>query len=140
MQITRRHLGALLPALTAFQANAQKPRLATRAYRYEDLPVRVNGDNRSRAIFDGTTRTGFGIEIHETELAPGLAPHASHHHVHDEMLILREGALEVMIDGRSERINAGSVVFLASNVEHGWRNVGDTRARYFVMALGRETA
>jgi hypothetical protein len=88
MAITRREAGLLLSAAASLQAQSSKPRLATRTYRYEDLPVRVNGENRSRAIFDGATRTGCPVEIHETELAPGLAPHASHHHIHDELLLL----------------------------------------------------
>jgi quercetin dioxygenase-like cupin family protein len=102
------------------------------------MPVRANGENRSRAVLDGANRSGFAIEMHLTELAPGLAPHAAHHHVHEEMVMIREGALEVTIGGRVSRVGPGSVVYVASNEEHGWRNAGTTRAHYFVLALGRE--
>jgi quercetin dioxygenase-like cupin family protein len=77
------------------------------------------------------------VEIHETELGPGMMPHAAHRHDSEEMLLIREGTLEVTISGKSTRLGPGSVAFVASNEEHGWKNVGDTRARYFVLALGK---
>ena len=137
MTFSRRDLTLLLPALTA-AAQAQSSALPSKTLRYEDLPVRANGENRQRAILQGKTHTGFSIEIHETELAPGLAPHPPHHHVHEEMVLIREGTLEVTISGRSVNLGPGSVALVASNEEHGWRNVGSGRARYFVLALGRE--
>jgi quercetin dioxygenase-like cupin family protein len=130
-------LTLLLPALAAAGAEAQKPVLASRTYRFEDLPVRTNGENRSRAVLNGDTHTGFPIEMHMTELAPGLAPHPPHHHAHEEMIMIHEGTLEVTISGRSTTIGPGSSAFVASGEEHGWRNVGTTRAQYFVVALGQ---
>jgi quercetin dioxygenase-like cupin family protein len=137
MSFSRRDLAFLLPALTAASAAAQKPPLASKTYAYEDLPVRASGPGRQRAVFDGVTGRGLGLEMHLTELPPGQAPHAPHRHVHEEMILIREGTMEVTINGRSSRIGPGSLAFVASNEEHGWRNVGTTRAEYFVIALGR---
>jgi quercetin dioxygenase-like cupin family protein len=120
----------------AAQAQAPAP-LPSRFYRYEDLPVRANGENRSRAVLNGKTHTGYGIEMHETELAPGLAPHPPHKHVHEELLIVREGTMEVTILKETKTLGPGSVAYIASNEEHGWRNVGTSRARYFVVTMGR---
>ena len=72
------------------------------------------------------------------ELAPGEMPHAPHHHAHEEMIIIREGTLAVTILGKTAELGPGSVAYVASGEEHGWRNVGNTRARYMVMALGRD--
>ena len=57
-----------------------------------------------------------------------------------ELLIemIHEGTLEVTISGRSAKLGPGSVAYVASGEEHGWRNVGTTRAQYFVLALGQE--
>jgi len=63
-------------------------------------------------------------------------PHAPHRHVHEEMLLIREGTLEVTVKGRTERLGPGSAVYVASNEEHGWTNVGSSPAKYFVLALG----
>ncbi len=139
MTISRRELSFLLPALAAAAVPAEGAALPSKVYGYSGLEVRTdaNNDNKQRPVFEGATHTGFMVEMHETELAPGMMPHSSHHHVHEEMLILREGTVEVTIEGKTTRLEPGSVAFVASNEEHGWRNVGNTPARYFVIALGR---
>ena len=50
-----------------------------------------------------------------------------------------EGTLEFTLNGSASKLGPGSVAYLASNDEHGFRNTGDGRARYCVMALGRDT-
>ena len=137
MNFNRRDLGFLFLAFALTSAAAQDRPSASRTYRYEDLKVNTNGENRSRPIFNEKMHSGFGVELHETELAPGLAPHPPHRHDHEEMILIREGTLEVTISGRSLNLGPGSVALVASNEEHGWRNIGTTRARYFVIALGR---
>lgn len=140
MTYSRRDFGLLLPALAAAGvATPQTPALPSKTYAFDDLPVRNNGANKSRAVLDGKTHGGFPVEMHITELAPGLAPHPPHHHAHEEMIMIREGTLEVTIGGRITDLGAGSAAYVASNEEHGWRNVGTTRAQYFVLALGRDS-
>lgn len=141
MQCSRREFGLSLPALVASRAvPAEKPALSSKAYRFEDLPVHGAGENHSRPIVSGETHTGFSIELHETELAPGSMPHAPHHHEHEEVFLVREGTLEVTMAGEISRIGPGSAAYIASNVEHGIRNAGTDRAQYFVMALGQDKA
>ncbi len=127
MKPTRRELGSLFAALTAASASAQSAALPSRTYKFEDLAVRTNGKNKSRAVLDGTTHTGYGIEMHETELGAGMAPHSPHKHVHEELIMIREGTLEVTISGNVTKLGPGSAAYVASGEEHGWRNVGDTR-------------
>src|SRR5713226_889482 len=125
MNYSRRDLSILLPALAAAGAAAQNSPLASNAYRFEDLPVHASGPNRSRPVLEGETHTGLPIELHMTELAPGQAPHPPHRHVHEEMIMIHEGTLEVTIAGRTSNLGPGSVAYVASGEEHGWRNVGD---------------
>jgi len=91
-------------------------------------------------VLKGETHSGFAIDLHLTELGPGQAPHAPHHHVHEEMVMMRTGTLDVTINGKTTRITAGGIAYVASNEEHGWRNPCTDRAEYFVIALGRENA
>lgn len=137
---SRRQVQALLPALAGLSAAAPASPapegLPSRAIRFEDLAVRVNGKNKSRAVLDGRTHTGFPVEMHQTELGPGMEPHPPHSHVNEELLMLREGTLEVTVGGRSTTLGSGGSVYVASGEVHGWRNTGDSPAHYFVIALG----
>ena len=136
MKPSRRDLTLLLPALAAAQTATKEP-LPSKCYRYEDLPVKKNGENASRDVFNGVTHTGYPVDLHVTDLGPGMAPHAPHHHSHEEILMLRNGQLDVTIKDVTIRVTAGSVVYVNSNEEHGWKNPGPGRAEYFVMAVGR---
>ena len=140
MSYSRRDLSLLLPALlAAAEATAQDKGLPSKIYRFEELPVKGNGP-RSRAILDGKTYNGYPLEVHATELAPGLAPHPPHHHEHEEMFLMREGTLEATIAGKVSKLSPGSVAYVHSNEEHGVRNAGTTTAHYFVIALGSKSA
>ncbi len=141
VKYSRRQLGLLLPALAAAQApdkKEDKKLVDSRAYAYGDMPVKTNGANQSRQVFDGATHTGYHVDLHLTDLGPGMAPHPPHKHAHEEVVMLESGQLDVTLGSVTTRVEAGSVVWAASNLEHGWRNPGPGRAQYFVMALGRE--
>lgn len=137
MTCSRRELCLWLPALVASKGLAsERASLASKTFRFEDLPVHASGENRIRPILEGATHEGCGLEAHETDLAPGGMPHPSHRHRQEEMFLIREGTVEVTIAGRSTRLGPGGVAFIASNEEHGIRNAGSTHAEYFVLALG----
>jgi mannose-6-phosphate isomerase-like protein (cupin superfamily) len=138
MNYSRRDLSLLFPLLAAAKAGAQNAVLPSKTYSFDQLPVKASGENRLRQVLDGETHAGVRIELHETELPPGGAPHPPHHHVREEMILIREGIMEVTIAGRSAKLGPGSVAYVASNEEHGWHNAGTTRAHYFVLAIGRD--
>ena len=127
----------MLPLLAA-AAEAKEETLASRTIKFEDLPVEEKGGNALRQALSGATHTGYHFDIHSTELAPGQAPHPPHRHVHEEMIMIERGTMEVTINGKSTTIGPGGLAYVASNDHHGWRNVGKDRARYFVLALGRD--
>ena len=138
MNYSRRDLSLLLPFLAAAEAGAQNAVLPSKTYSFEELPVQSSGENKLRQVLDGETHAGVRIELHETDLPPGGAPQPPHHHVQEEMILIREGTMEVTIAGRSAKLGPGSVGYVASNEQHGWRNVGTRRAHYFVPAIGRD--
>jgi len=139
MNWTRRDLVRLMPALVASAGfSAEKGPLASQAFRFEDLRVNTSGKNRFRPVLEGQMHAGCALEVHETDLAPGERPHPPHHHVHEEMFLVREGTVEVTLNGKSTKLGPGSVAFIASGDEHGIRNAGETHAQYFVIGLGND--
>jgi quercetin dioxygenase-like cupin family protein len=47
--------------------------------------------------------------------------------------------MEFENNGKPERVGPGGVMYAASNMLHGLKNVGETPANYFVIAIGRDT-
>ncbi len=140
MDLSRRDLNTLLPALFAAHAAAQSPSpsvLPSKCYEFAVLPVKTNPETHteSRQVFRGETHGGFEIACHMTKLLPGAMPHPPHKHLNEEIFFLREGTMELTVEGKSCRVGPGSVVFIASNEMHGAKNVGDVPAQYFILEL-----
>lgn len=145
MSVTRRELCSLiamasagvLPAIALDAASAPDPSLPSAVYPFDQLPVKTSDKKvEIRAILKGKLATGESVEVHETTLPPGGAPHPPHRHPHSEMWLIREGTVEFTVNGMSHRAGPGSLAFAASNDEHGIRNAGETPANYFVVAVG----
>ena len=140
MTFSRRDLCLLVTALAASPVGAaQNTALPSKAFPYNEMPVHKMGENESRPVLAVELHNGCYLQIHQTRLGPGGMPHPPHHHLHEEVFLMREGTLEVTIRGQATRLGPGSVAFVGSNDEHGVRNPGTTPAEYFVAALGKET-
>jgi mannose-6-phosphate isomerase-like protein (cupin superfamily) len=120
------------------QAAAGKGVLPSKAYPFEALMGRQTATIKSYQILTGDTHSGYRLDLHESELPGGMAPHAPHRHVHEELLFVREGEMEVTVNGQATRLGPGSCAYIASNDLHGYRNSGTTPSKYFVLALGTD--
>src|SRR5579864_3165198 len=141
MSLTRRELGSVMAAV--FAAGAGIPASATQddslpsaTFAFESMPVQESGHAQIRKIMKGKLATGEHIEAHETTLPPNGSPHPPHHHVHSEMWLIREGTVELTINGATHRLGPGGLGFVHSNEEHGIKNVGTGPSTYFVVAIG----
>jgi quercetin dioxygenase-like cupin family protein len=108
--------------------------LSSGAFNWNDLAARSLSFGQQRPVFRSPTATLDELEIHITTLNPGQAPHPPHRHAYEEMMLLKEGSLEATVNGRTFSLSAGSVLFIAPNDLHGWRNNGTTPATYFVLS------
>jgi quercetin dioxygenase-like cupin family protein len=143
--MNRRDLGfslAAIAGLSALHAEAQTapdaPRLThSQIFAFDQLPQHAAANGAiTRDVLKGTLATGEFVEVHETHLPAGQMPHPPHRHTHSEFLLIRDGTLQVESDGQHSVVHAGDVVFTASAVLHGLKNIGDTAANYFVVAVG----
>jgi len=155
MKCTRRDLGFLFPSLVVASASALEaqqtpaptaadnaveklPVMRTQHFKYDELPVTSNGQNRQRRMFTAKTHTGFKIESHQSDIAPGEVNHPPHRHLREEMMLIREGVMELMIAGTPYRLGPGDVGVIGSNELHNAKNVGTARATYFIVNIGRD--
>ncbi|MGH9539789.1 MAG: cupin domain-containing protein [Terriglobales bacterium] len=141
MTISRREICFLLPGLVPVAAAlaavaADDHSLPSASYPFDKLSMEILDHAEMRRVLKGKLATGEALEVHETTLPAGAAPHPPHHHLHSEMWLVREGTVELTVNGSSYRLGPGGVGIVHSNDEHGIRNVGDTAAAYFVVAVG----
>jgi XRE family transcriptional regulator, regulator of sulfur utilization len=107
--------------------------LRSSIFPFEKMLVEPTPMGEKRRFFFCPTATLDQFVVQMTTLDPGQSPHEPHRHPDEEMILIKEGTLEITLNDRKERVNAGSVVFVAPNDLHGWSNVGTGRAHYFVL-------
>ena len=109
--------------------------IGSTVFKWEDLEVRTTPNGERRDVANNPTPTLAVFECHITTLNPGRASHEPHRHPQEELILVKEGTVEVHLNGTTQVAGPGSVFFFASNDAHALRNVGDTRATYWVINL-----
>jgi mannose-6-phosphate isomerase-like protein (cupin superfamily) len=147
--------GAASPRLLASSArqNASPPAAAAppaagggtlgpaRAIALEATPASAtaNGGER-RQMLHGTLATGESVELHQSMQNPGTPAPALHVIHHSEMILVREGTLQLQheVDGKvvTETAGPGGMFYIAYGTNHTVSNAGQTQARYFVVEIG----
>jgi quercetin dioxygenase-like cupin family protein len=107
--------------------------LSSKVYDWDKLTAVPTPNGERRDVFDGATSTLDQAHCHITTLKPGANSGEPRRHLQEEIIIVKEGRVEMSIDGRLETAGPGSVFFLASNAVTRLRNAGDTPATYYVV-------
>ena len=135
--ITLRDVTIAIASITAtaglVAAQQRASALPSTAFDWNAMKVRTTAVGESRQVVRAPTVTLDELEIHITTLKPGQTSHAPHQHPNEELLIVKEGTVEALVDGEWKTLGIGSVIFQASNQLHGIRNVGDGLATYHVI-------
>ena len=119
--------------LAAVGVHSQSKVMSSAAFDWNAVEAKSNGVGSVRQFFRSQTQTLDELECHVTTLNPGLQSHPPHQHPNEELVIIKEGTVEVLVDGAWKKVGPGSVVFNASNQLHALKNVGSTPAVYHVI-------
>lgn len=122
--------------LTCFAFAVASPKveiLGPAVYDWPDIKANKTEVGEYRQVIRQPTATLDELELHITTLNPGLSSHPPHQHINEELVIIREGTVEVLSNGVWKKIGPGAVVFNASNSPHALRNIGSTPAVYHVI-------
>jgi len=108
----------------------------SKVFAFDQLVMRkLPNGGESRDVVQGQLATGEAVSIHESMQPAGALPNPAHRIEHSEFILVQEGTLEFLHDGKVERAGPGSVIYVAYGTLHGVKNVGDGRARYTVIAI-----
>jgi XRE family transcriptional regulator, regulator of sulfur utilization len=122
---------AVFGSLTTLAAQKQVQR--STVFDWTKLEAKATQTGTRRDVMRAPTPTLDELEIHITTLNVGQTSHPPHQHVEEELLIVREGTVETLQNGKASRLGPGSVIFHSSNDLHNIRNVGETPATYHVI-------
>ena len=136
--ITRRDvfvalLGAAVTVVGMTVVSSQTTVMDSTVFDWNALTAVPNKTGSVRRVVQRPTATLDELEFHITTLMPGETPHPPHQHPAEELLVVKEGTVESLVNGQLKRVGPGSIVFQASNQMHSLRNVGDTPATYHVI-------
>ncbi len=123
----------IIGGVTVAQTTPDKPILGPATFDWTTMKVTKTDVGEIRSLYRGPTATLDELEMHVTTLNPETSSHPPHHHVNEELVIIREGTVETLSGGKWVRLGPGSVIFNASNSPHALRNVGTTPATYHVI-------
>lgn len=134
-------IGSAFLGLSAFaqtpvspSAVTTSPLLPSSVFEWDKLKVTPTKLGERRAVFDGQTATVDNVHCHITTLNPGEQSGEPRLHLVDEIIIIKEGAVEVFMDGEKRPAPTGSVVFFAANAVTALRNTGYQPATYYVIS------
>src|SRR5258708_472334 len=135
--ITRRDLfiGVVASFLTlgvVSLAQSDKPKMQSSVFDWSSVEAKPTKTGASRDFFKAPTATLDQLECHVTTINAGEAPHAPHQHPEEELIVVKEGTVEAMQNGTTNRAGPGSIIFEPWNRLHGLRNVGPTPATTYV--------
>ena len=136
--VTRRDIvvatvAAVLTLFIGSLARSETSVMGSSVFDWNMISVTQTKTGAVRQFFRAPTATLDELECHVTTLNPGESPHPPHKHPDEELIIVKEGTLEALVNGEMKRVGPGSVIFQASNQMHGLRNVGNGPATYHVI-------
>jgi len=73
------------------------------------------------------------FEMHVTTLDEGIKSHDPHTHPDDEIILVKTGMVEEVVNGTAYQMGGGSFILLNGNEPHGIRNIGDKPCEYFAF-------
>lgn len=124
---------AAAPIAAQYTPPADPTPLQTTFVAWDSLVAKHTSGGESRAVFDNPTLALDKFEMHVTTLLPGKSSHPVHQHPWEEMLYIKEGTLDLSINGQIQQAGPGSLVFLASHDPHNGTNRGAVPATYYVI-------
>jgi len=125
---------AVPPPSPAAPASPAPPApLKSKVFDWASLTAAPIPNGERRAVLDGPTETVDLLHVHVTTLAPGKVSGQPVRHLQEEVLIVKEGEVEVSLDGTTQKAGPGAILFFAAGAVTGLRNIGTVPATYYVI-------
>jgi XRE family transcriptional regulator, regulator of sulfur utilization len=118
---------------TVFAQSTKLPVMKSSVFEWNNIPLEKTVKGGLRTFFDASTGTLDELEVHVTTLDPGITSHPPHQHPNEEMIIVKEGEVDALVNGEFKKLGAGSIIFQAPNQSHTYRNTSKAPVTYFAI-------
>jgi (S)-ureidoglycine aminohydrolase len=98
-----------------------------------DMEYRPHDRGGVRQLFDRKTIMTNRFDIHITSLNPGISSHPPHTHVNEEIILMIDGAGEMVLGDKKQRIVTGDAAWVESMIPHNITNKAKRPAVYFAI-------
>jgi quercetin dioxygenase-like cupin family protein len=126
-------IGAAMTVTAVTAMDARRAVLGSAIFDWNSFTATPNKTGAVRKVVQQPTATLDELESHITTLNAGETPHPPHQHPDEELVIIKEGTVESLVNGELKRVGPGSIIFQAANQMHSIRNVGSGPATYHVI-------
>ncbi|MGB8369779.1 MAG: cupin domain-containing protein [Verrucomicrobiia bacterium] len=108
-------------------------KLSSSIFDWEKMQPVPTTNGVRRTLFDAPTATLDKLHCHITTLNPGQSSGEPRRHLQEEVIIIKEGTVEASVDGRTQTVGPGSVIFFTTHAVTRLRNAGSGPATYTVI-------
>ncbi len=75
---------------------------------WKQIEVKKTAKGELRKFFQSPTATLDELECHVTTLNPGMEAHPPHQHPDEEIIVVKEGLVESLVNGELRQVGPGS--------------------------------
>lgn len=121
--------------ISTFSVMGQKTdSLPSHVYRWDSLDAEKKDTWTKRSIMEGSTNSLSWFEVTAITLEPGkVSSPSSVYYDIETLLIIKDGEVNITINGVSKKMGTGSVAFSMPRIVHAVSNAGNTKATYYVL-------
>jgi len=118
-------------ALASFAIPAAMAKLPDMTKLADAATITQEPFGENRVYFDGPTEQLKAMTAGSLKLKPGMSPHPPHQHPEEEIMVITEGAGEVVVAGKVTPVGPGSMMYCAANKLHGVKSTGKTPLTFY---------
>ena len=93
-------------------------------YDWNELEFKETNKGGRRIVLRRPTALLAEFEMHVTTLNEGITSHDPHTHPAEEIILVKSGFVEEIIDDKAYKAGPGSLIFLGLQSNHGIKNIG----------------
>ncbi len=120
-----------MAGLAGLQAIAQEKKIPNTTKNARDAVLTKEDFGEVRVYFDGPTGQLKAMTAGSLLLKPGMQPHPPHQHPEEEIIVVAEGAGEIVVEGKKTPAVPGVMMYCGADKLHGIVNTGKTPLLFY---------